>query len=254
VCAAGILATGASADQRSTDDVLQTEQSQRVLNVLRAERTAFKVLENDNVFARTGRLPAGPNRLLTGAIEDPALLDLQREDALAASLSDAASDMDVEEIILTHEATAPMTVSASAGFDSESWRCLAEAVYFEARGETTRGQFAVAEVILNRVDSKRYPNTVCGVVLQGAEKRNACQFSYNCDGQADVINNRKAFAKAAKIAKAMLEGRPRVLTGKATHYHTHAVSPRWAKRLSKTAVIGDHLFYRYPVKVSQSGS
>lgn len=254
VCAAGILANGANADQRPTNVALQTEQSQRVLNVLRAERTAFKVLENDSGFARTGRLPSGPNRLLTGAINDPGLSDLEREDALAAALSGAASDMDVEEIILTHEAAAPSTVSTSSGVDSNSWRCLSEAIYFEARGETTRGQFAVAEVILNRVDSKRYPNSVCGVIMQGAEKRNACQFSYNCDGKSDVINNRTAFSKAAKIAKAMLEGRPRVLTGRATHYHTTAVNPRWAKRLSKTAHIGDHLFYKYPVKVSQSGS
>jgi hypothetical protein len=249
-----MLAGSAQADQGSTRDVLMTEQSQRVLNVLRAERTAFKVLENDNVFARTGRLPSGPNRLLASAINDPTLTDLRREDAASASLAGAASDLDVEEIILTHDSSTPMTAGLSGNANADSWRCLAEAIYFEARGETTRGQFAVAEVIMNRVDSKRYPNSVCGVVTQGAGKLNGCQFSYNCDGRADSVKNRKAFAKAAKVAKAILDGRPRVLTSRATHYHTTAVNPRWAKRLTETARIGDHIFYRYPVKVSQSGS
>ncbi len=255
VCAAGMLVFPVNAEQSASEDILMSEQSLRVLDVLRAERTAFKVLENDSTFARTGRLPVGPNRLLAGAINDPALTDLEREDALSSALSGAASDLAVEEIILTHESLSPTVLASIPGDNAaDAWRCLSEAIYFEARGETTRGQFAVAEVIMNRVDSKRYPNTVCGVVTQGAGKRNGCQFSYNCDGIADTVKNRKAFAKAAKVAKSILEGRPRVLTAKATHYHTTAVKPRWAKKLTETARIGDHIFYRYPVALSQSGS
>ncbi len=130
------------------------------------------------------------------------------------------------------------------------WACLTEALYFEARGETIKGIFGVAEVILNRVDDPRYPSSVCGVINQGTGERYRCQFTYTCDGIPDRIANKRAFLKAGKIAKMMLDGRPRVLTGKATHYHTTAVSPRWSKKLTKTALIGDHIFYRYPTKVS----
>lgn len=124
------------------------------------------------------------------------------------------------------------------------WRCLAEAVYFEARGETIQGQFAVAEVILNRVDSRRYPDTICGVVRQGASRMNACQFSYVCDGRPEVVAERRAFLRAGKIARLMLDGAPRALTGGATHFHTRQVKPRWSKRFLRTASIGEHLFYR----------
>ncbi len=128
------------------------------------------------------------------------------------------------------------------------WRCLAEALYFEARGETVAGQFAVAEVILNRRDLQAYPATVCGVVKQGTGRRFACQFSYTCDGRADRIREPAAFERAGKIARAMLDGAARALTEGATHFHTTAVRPRWARRFPQTARIGSHLFYRQPVR------
>ena len=230
-----------------------SEDSKRILKVLKAERSAFRTLSADSVFARTGRLPKTPGRFSAPAIIDPNLADLGTEDALTADLSGVARDMDVDEVLLAHN-NAPASVAQVAdklGVKSvEAWRCLAEAIYFEARGESTRGQVAVAEVILNRVDSRRYPKTVCKVVKQGTGKRNLCQFTYTCDGIPDRIHEKRAFLKAAKIAKLMLDGRPRVLTGNATHYHTTAVSPRWSKKLTKTALIGDHIFYRYPIKVS----
>lgn len=132
------------------------------------------------------------------------------------------------------------------------WQCLTEAVYHEARGETLRGQFAVAEVILNRVDSLRYPNSVCAVVKQGAANRNACQFSYACDGKSDAMPNHRARGIAGKIARAMLDGAPRQLTGGATHFHTTRVRPNWASVYPRTAQIGTHLFYRKPVLVALS--
>lgn len=131
------------------------------------------------------------------------------------------------------------------------WRCLSEALYFEARGESLAGQIAVAEVILNRVDSRSYPDTVCAVVQQGQERRNACQFSFICDGKAERIGNRKVFEKLGKVSWLMLQGKPRVLTGEATHYHNLSVEPRWSKRLHRTARIGDHIFYRKPVRLSE---
>lgn len=131
-----------------------------------------------------------------------------------------------------------------------SWTCLTEALYFEARGESVAGQFAVAEVILNRVDSARFPNTVCGVVNQGTGRMHQCQFSYTCDGHDEVIRERAAYARAGKIAKIMLDGADRPLTGGADHYHTTAVSPRWAKVFPVTTQIGVHIFYKAPTKVS----
>lgn len=130
------------------------------------------------------------------------------------------------------------------------WSCLSEALYFEARGEDLLGQIAVAEVILNRVDSPRYPDTVCKVVRQGAGHLHACQFSFLCDGQLRRVHEHVAFARAGRIAAIMLEGRPRRLTDGATHYHTVAVNPGWARRLVHTAQIGAHLFYRRPTELA----
>lgn len=128
----------------------------------------------------------------------------------------------------------------------DQWECLTEALYFEARGETVKGQFAVAEVILNRVASSRFPNTVCKVVNQGTGKKFQCQFTYTCDGLAEAVNEEDAHSRAAKIARLMLDGAPKRLTEGATHYHTTAVSPYWAHKFAKTTSIGAHLFYRMP--------
>lgn len=120
--------------------------------------------------------------------------------------------------------------------------CLAQAVYFEARGEPIKGQAAVAEVVLNRVDSPLFPRTVCGVVNQ----RNAegCQFSYVCDGRSDAIADHAAWDRSTRIAAALIGGAPRSLTEGATHFHTPAVTPSWSRRYLRTATIGSHLFYR----------
>ena len=131
--------------------------------------------------------------------------------------------------------------TASGG---EQWRCLAEALYFEARGESVRGMFAVGEVIMNRVDSTRYPNTLCGVINQGTGRKFACQFTYTCDGNAEVIHEPAAWAKVGKVARLLVDGAPRQLTDGATHYHTRAVNPRWARVFPRTTTIGSHHFYR----------
>lgn len=124
------------------------------------------------------------------------------------------------------------------------WQCLSEALYFEARGERNKGLFAVAEVILNRVDSPRYPDTVCGVVNQGMGRRNGCQFSFICDGRPEEVKNQSAWERVGKVARAMLDGAPRALTDGALYYHTKSVSPRWSASLLRTASIGVHHFYR----------
>ena len=142
------------------------------------------------------------------------------------------------------------TLPAAKG--GQEWRCLAEALYFEARGESVKGQFAVAEVIMNRVDSPNYPDTVCGVVHQGTGRKYACQFTYTCDGHKEIISEPGAFEQVGKVAKLMVNGAPRELTQGATHYHTTAVNPRWARKFPRTARIGVHLFYRHPREVVQN--
>ena len=130
--------------------------------------------------------------------------------------------------------------------------CLAEALYFEARGESVRGQFAVAEVILNRVDSPAFPDTVCDVIHQGTGRKFQCQFTYTCDGHEERIANPVAFEQVNKVASLMVQGGPRRLTDGATHYHTRAVNPRWARVYPRTATIGVHLFYRKPTQLSRN--
>ena len=124
------------------------------------------------------------------------------------------------------------------------WACLAEALYFEARGETVKGQFAVAEVIMNRVKSSRFPGTLCGVIKQGTGRKYQCQFTYTCDGYKDVIAEKQAYERVAKVARAVMDGMVSGLTGGATYYHTTAVRPRWSRTFKQTARIGVHIFYR----------
>lgn len=134
----------------------------------------------------------------------------------------------------------------------EQWQCLAEALYFEARGESVKGQFAVAEVIMNRVDHDYYPSSLCGVIKQGTGRKYQCQFTYTCDGMAENIRERGAFERVGKVAEMMINGAPRVLTDGATHYHTKAVSPSWSRKFKRTTTIGVHHFYRQPTRVSQN--
>ncbi|MQY43135.1 cell wall hydrolase [Epibacterium sp. SM1969] len=122
--------------------------------------------------------------------------------------------------------------------------CLAEALYFEARGETVKGQFAVAEVIMNRVKSAQFPNTACKVVNQGTGRKHQCQFSYTCDGHKEIIAEKRAYERVAKVARAVLDGTSTELTNGATYYHTTAVRPRWSRSFTHTIRIGVHKFYR----------
>ena len=125
----------------------------------------------------------------------------------------------------------------------QQWDCMRKALYFEARGETLAGQFAVAEVILNRVDSPGYPKTVCGVVE--ATGHGACAFSWVCDGNSDVMRDAISADRAGRIARLMLDGAPRALTMGATFFHTRWVRPNWG-HVVQTAAIGAHVFFRSP--------
>jgi spore germination cell wall hydrolase CwlJ-like protein len=124
--------------------------------------------------------------------------------------------------------------------------CLAQAVYYEARGETRDGQRAVAEVVLRRVVDGRWPRTICGVVYQDAG-RTGCQFSFACGHQHGPVDW-ASWRRALDVANYELTGpgRHEDMTLGATHFHTTAVSPSWSRRFPLTARIGTHIFYRQP--------
>ena len=129
--------------------------------------------------------------------------------------------------------------------DKELW-CMATAIYFEARGESYRGQVAVGQVVMNRVSHKLYPDSICGVVFQNQSKRNACQFSFACDGIPEKITEKKAWAQAQEIAKEVVSGQEYLSdVGYSTHYHATYVYPHWAPRMKKNVKIGTHVFYQF---------
>ena len=146
--------------------------------------------------------------------------------------------------------------------------CLAKNIYFEAKSEPIAGQYAVADVVLNRVKDSRFPNTICEVVYEGpvreswqtkkqpdledAERiyhpiRDRCQFSWWCDGKSDNIKDEDAWRKAQEIAYRLVNDyKHRGLTEGATHYHATYVNPKWAPTLDLVGRIGTHIFYRWP--------
>lgn len=139
-------------------------------------------------------------------------------------------------------AAAPLPPSA---FEKKEQQCLAEAVYYEARGETVKGQVGVAQVVLNRVRNPAYPSTICGVVYQNQNMLNACQFSFACDGQKHRVTEMAEWEMAKQVAKTVSAGQiwlPEV--GSATHYHATYVSPKWGPTMIKVSQIGLHIFYR----------
>jgi spore germination cell wall hydrolase CwlJ-like protein len=124
-------------------------------------------------------------------------------------------------------------------------KCLADAIYFESRGEAARGQIAVAQVVMNRVFSGYYPDNVCGVVYQNAHRHLACQFTFACDGIPDRVTEPDAWERAKTIAKDTLDGKYWLDdVGKATHYHAYWVHPWWVSTMRKLDRIGVHTFYR----------
>jgi spore germination cell wall hydrolase CwlJ-like protein len=130
-------------------------------------------------------------------------------------------------------------------FSAKEQKCLANAIYFEARGESLRGQAAVAQVVLNRVRNPTYPATICGVVYQNENLKNRCQFSFACDGKKDRITSPSSYKTAQDIAMAVTAGKiflPEVASS--THYYAQYVKPRWARSMEKMKKIGLHIFYR----------
>ena len=210
-----------------------------VLSTLAAIATLSAPAAADEVMAaRLGAL-LGEERQALDIVPDTRLATLTAVPQAARTNSAPADDLHLTEAYIS-------TMSTARG--GAEWECLAQALYHEARGESLEGIFAVGEVIMNRVDSGAYPNSVCGVVHQGTGRKYACQFTWTCDGKSDAIGNQAAYARVGKIAKMLVDGLPRKLTQGATHYHTKAVSPSWAQRFPRVATFGAHIFYRQPTR------
>jgi len=124
-------------------------------------------------------------------------------------------------------------------------KCLAEAIYYEARSETRTGQKAVAEVVMNRVKNKHFPSTVCGVVYEGSERSTGCQFTFTCDGSMELSPTGKSWDRSVDMANSVLTGGHAHVTQWATHYHTLQVNPDWSQTMRMTRRVGSHVFYRF---------
>ena len=146
----------------------------------------------------------------------------------------------------SNPAAVPFSLAnASAADRARSLDCLTAGIYYEAATEPLDGQRAVAQVILNRVRHPAYPNTVCGVVFEGAQRRTGCQFSFTCDGSLRRAPMPAYWERARRVAAEALNGHVYAPVGLALNYHANYVVPYWASSLSKNANVGLHIFYRW---------
>jgi hypothetical protein len=233
-----------------------------------ADRPDLSILDaaaDPDPTARTAQLYfGGPMAPRVGAIEpwaqgeEPILMLPRRpadSDIKLSALNPADPRSDSSGVTVagkgevTGEGHRPKSPAERLGLEGETRakaeKCLANAIYFEARGEPVRGQIAVAQVIMNRTFSGYYPNDVCGVIYQNAHRHLACQFTFACDGRSKAIHEPDAMERAKRIATATLDGRlwlPEI--GKATHYHAYWVHPWWTRTMHKLYKLGVHTFYR----------
>src|SRR6516225_6941305 len=196
----------------------------------RFEAADIAASNNANVKLATlppGPWPAGkPGSIFDAPVERADLPPLPSDPSVVVKNGMGGGETVAPKGEVTGQDQRPMSPAERLGLDEasrvKSEKCLAEAIYFESRGEAVRGQMAVAQVILNRVFSGKYPNTVCGVVYQNAHRRLHCQFTFACDGIPDIVREPDMWERAKTIATEMLDGKlwlPEV--GKATHYHAY---------------------------------
>lgn len=181
-----------------------------------------------------------------------AFYQLADDDAAVPSAQGATGTVDLPDAPVPDGAVIDPTIRPAPPFDlrgsaqdkARALQCLTTAIYYEAATEPDDGQRAVAQVILNRARHPTFPATICGVVYQGSE-RAGCQFSFACDGSMARKPSRQYWDRAARVASAALAGEVFAPVGMATHYHTHAVTPRWNTSLVMTGVFGAHFFHRW---------
>ncbi|MXO90599.1 cell wall hydrolase [Altererythrobacter aquaemixtae] len=175
-------------------------------------------------------------------------VEAQGDEALALFDMSGTGEIEAAELAAASNAgpAARRFFSAGSGItQARALQCLTNAVYYEAASEATGGQRAVAQVVLNRVAHPSYPNSVCGVVFQGSERRTGCQFSFTCDGSMNRKPGSAAWARARSVAQDALSGRVYEAVGLATHYHTIWIHPYWAPSLDHIGTIGAHRFYKW---------
>ncbi|MEP3051437.1 MAG: cell wall hydrolase [Erythrobacter sp.] len=160
----------------------------------------------------------------------------------------------VGELIEAGPSANPFFTAGGGTSHARALSCLAQAVYYEAASESTAGQRAVAQVVLNRVSHPNWPASVCGVVYQGSNRSTGCQFSFTCDGSLSRRPSAASLARARLIASDALSGDVYAPIGHATHYHTHWVNPYWASSLEHVGTIGAHRFYRSRGAAGRSGA
>ena len=187
-----------------------------------------------------GAYGAAPGELAALAPDQQALQPISRQAAIALNNSIPFTTAPIP-------AATPFVLAAASEQDRDrAAECLAQAIYYEAGGDTPDDQRAVAQVVLNRVRHPLFPKTVCGVVFQGSQLKTGCQFTFTCDGSMSRVPDPHAWARAQVMAVAALNGAVFAPVGYATHFHTPWVAPYWAPTLEKIVQIGGHLFYRWP--------
>jgi hypothetical protein len=164
--------------------------------------------------------------------------------------ADAGADTGAGETVTGKDNSRVLSPAQLLGLEGKprvrAEKCLADAIYFEARGEPFKGQEAVAQVVMNRVFSGVYPNDVCGVVYQNAGRHLACQFTFACEGKdLNQIDEPDMWEQAKQISKDMLDGKIWLAeVGHATHYHAYWVHPSWVHEMARLYHLGVHTFYR----------
>lgn len=184
--------------------------------------------------------PPAPPTAPPGA---PAVTTVDYQPVTAKSAEQINSAVPIEDL---GPAAQPFQFRADAATWGRAAQCLAQAVYYEAGSESPDGQRAVAQVVLNRVRSPAFPNSICGVVYQGAERSTGCQFTFTCDGSLRREPSSAGWRRALGVAHAALKGAVFAPVGNATHYHADYVVPYWAASMAKIRAIGAHDFYRWP--------
>jgi hypothetical protein len=206
-------------------------------------------------FRSTERAPAAPMPFESPGESFPGSAFFYLEDLPDAPSGDLALSDDVPPPSETgahsdaFDGAGPVARSfleVGSGLDkARALQCMTMAIYYEAASEPTDGQRAVAQVILNRVAHPSFPNSVCGVVFQGSERRTGCQFSFTCDGSLMRVPVRASWDRARSVAAAALGGYVYRPIGLATHYHATYVLPYWASSLENVGTIGLHTFYKW---------
>lgn len=223
----------------------ETTQPKLTPQLLAAYVERQQEIKNFNAFDVT---PTGTE--LTEAVLS-SYISKRRNDALDAieSVDTTSGPALTQAVLVAYAETKYVPTPKKVKLADSERLCLAQAIYHEARGESLDGQMAVANVIINRAFSKKYPSTICGVVFQNADKgKYKCQFTFACDGRSDEGKERAAWNRSMKLAEEAFAEfqrgeRPDVLPGGVLYYHTTAVAPKWSHTFRRVAAIGSHVFY-----------